>query len=215
MNIGTAFLNSLFWFLFAFVLAAMEIESHGKKIWADGLPTWYRVTGPISRIFAWAMDGKPLTGYHLFMFLIPLAAVHASFFPAIGGMSSWTWEGELMALSLYFLLALTWDFLWYVLNPDWNLKDFRSGGVWMYKHWVLGRIPRDYVFSFLLSWVFIFPAVYLDEANFPLVYVHSTCLKFFGLFVLITLVFSPYYRRWRKQMLEIDEHELVKTYYPD
>jgi hypothetical protein len=67
----------LFWSVFATVIACVEIEIEGRYGWAEKLPTWYRTTGFCARVFGFVAGGKPLTGYHAFMFFVPVMIFHA------------------------------------------------------------------------------------------------------------------------------------------
>ena len=116
----------LFWFLFAFLLAALEVEAEGRFGWAQKMPTWYRTRGPSGRFYGLMMGGKPLTGYHLFMFFLPLVAVHTGFFQGV----RWSVASELIALARYFALAVLWDYLWFILNPHYGFSRFRQENVW-------------------------------------------------------------------------------------
>jgi len=66
------FLTSLFWFFLAAVFAAIEIEIEGKHGWAEKTSTWFRTQGVPAKLYGLLMGGKPLTGYHMFMFFLPL-----------------------------------------------------------------------------------------------------------------------------------------------
>jgi hypothetical protein len=130
----------LYFFAIAFVLAQLEIQIEGPHGWAEKLPTWRWQTPGVLR---WA--GKPVTGYHVFLLLFILLFVHL---PLI--YLGWTAEREAELLSLFFLLAVFWDFLWFVCNPHFGLARFRPGHVWWFKSWLLG-LPASYFTGLLLS----------------------------------------------------------------
>ena len=75
------------------------------------------------------MPGKPLTGYHLVMFALPLWSFHIGF---VGGVP-WSWAAEATTLSAYLVWVATWDLLWFLLNPRYGWSRFRrearSGGM--------------------------------------------------------------------------------------
>lgn len=127
-------LTSSYLFLIALVLAELEVQIEGPDGWASKLPTW-RIDHP--RLLAFT-NGKPVTGYHLCMNALLLLLVHLQ---AVRTPWSWRAEGEL--LSLYLLLTVFWDFLWFVINPQWGLARFRAGEVWWCRRWLLG-LPIDY-----------------------------------------------------------------------
>jgi len=57
-------------------------------------------------------------------------------------------EAEL--LSLFFMLAVFWDFLWFVCNPHFGLGRFRADHVWWFRSWMLG-LPSCYFSGLALS----------------------------------------------------------------
>ena len=130
----------LYFFAIAFVLAHLEIQIEGPHGWAARLPTWRWDSPGVRR---WA--GKPITGYHVFLLafillLIHLPQMHVGF----------SLEREAETLSLFFLLANFWDFLWFACNPHYGLSRFRAGQVWWFKSWFLG-LPVPYYQGLVLS----------------------------------------------------------------
>jgi hypothetical protein len=97
----------LLWF-WALGLAGIEIEIEGGYGWAERLPTWYRKRARAYRIFGAFMGGRPLTGYHVFAFTIPMLLLHLPFVAGV----DWTLAGELGAVATYFVVAVVWDHLW-------------------------------------------------------------------------------------------------------
>ena len=136
--------------LLALVMAAVEIEIEGPFGWAEKLPTPYRVSGPLARLFGAALGGKPLTGYNLLMFPATLLAFHLPF--AFG--ASWSAATELTVLASWVSWSALWDVLWFLLNPSYGWRRFRRGAVWWHRRW-LWRLPLDYwtaaVVSLLLA----------------------------------------------------------------
>lgn len=130
----------LYFFAIAFVLAQLEIQIEGPDGWAARLPTWRWQTPAVLR---WA--GKPITGYHVFLMLLILLFIHL---PAVD--LGFSLEREAETLSLFFLLAVTWDFLWFVCNPHFGLSRFKPDRVWWFKSWVLG-LPSCYLGGVALS----------------------------------------------------------------
>jgi hypothetical protein len=127
-------------FVIAFVLAQLEIQIEGAHGWAEKLPTW-RWQSPA--VLRWA--GKPITGYHVFMVLLIVLFMHLPMMYV--GFSR---ERESEVLSLYFLLAVFWDFLWFVCNPHFGLARFRAGRIWWFRSWMLG-LPAPYFAGLALS----------------------------------------------------------------
>ncbi len=125
--------------LFALVMALVEIEIEGPYGWAEKLPTPYRVSGPLARLFGLVLGGKPLTGYNLLMFAATLVAFHLPF--AFG--APWSAARELTLLAAWIAWSAVWDFLWFLLNPAYGRRRFRPGNVWWHSRW-LWRLPLDY-----------------------------------------------------------------------
>jgi hypothetical protein len=130
----------LYFFAIAFVLAQLEIQIEGAHGWAEKLPTWRWQTPAVLR---WA--GKPITGYHVFLLLFLLLFIHLPMM-----YSGFSLEREVELLSLFALLAVFWDFLWFVCNPHFGLPRFRPGQVWWFQSWMLG-LPVPYFVGLLLS----------------------------------------------------------------
>jgi len=121
----------------AALLALFEIQVEGEDGWAAKLPTW-RIDNALTRTL---MSGKPLTGYHTYLFLLVLTMVHLPFGM---GLSSWSLRAEARALSFTLLLWFVEDFLWFVFNPAWGVGRFRRDQIWWHapKWWWF--MPRDY-----------------------------------------------------------------------
>ena len=86
------------------------------------------------------MGHRPLTGYHVFAFTIPLVIVHLPF----GFGLDWSIEAELGQLAIFFALAVIWDYLWFVMNPAYTVKRFVRGNVWWFQVPWIWRFPLDY-----------------------------------------------------------------------
>ncbi len=126
--------------LLAILLALLEIEIEGAHGWAEKLPTWR--WGP-----PWYLrltNGKAMTGYHACLLSLILLFLHG---PLLEG---FTWEREARVLSVFFQLAVVWDFLWFVLNPAYGTPRFKPGQVAWFRSWI-GPAPADYYGGLLLS----------------------------------------------------------------
>jgi len=130
----------IYFFAIAWVLAQLEIQIEGPHGWAEKLPTW-RWDSP--SVLRWA--GKPITGYHVYLLSFILLFMH---FPLVS--QGWSVEREGVTMSLFFLLAVFWDFLWFVCNPHFGLARFNAAKVWWFKKWFLG-LPASYFTGLLLS----------------------------------------------------------------
>lgn len=136
--------HGAYFFAAAWALALLEIQIEGPAGWASALPTW-----------RWAPRflKRPVTGYHVYLLTFILLLLHL---PQLYMGFSWAREAEL--LSLFFLLAVGWDFLWFAHNPHFGLARFRPEHVWWFGPWWL-RVPCDYwIGTGLSAAVYILPA---------------------------------------------------------
>jgi len=130
----------IYLFALAWVLAQLEIQIEGPHGWAEKLPTW---RWDSAAVLKWA--GKPITGYHVYLLLFIVLFMH---FPMVT--QGWSAEKEAETMSLFFLLAVFWDFLWFVCNPHFGLSRFNAEKVWWFKTWLLG-VPATYFQGLALS----------------------------------------------------------------
>lgn len=145
--VGSAWAG-VYYFAIALVLALLEIQIEGPYGWAARLPTWRWDTPAVRR---WL--GKPVTGYHVLLNLFILLLLHLPV--VVTGMSL---ARETEILSLYFLLCVSWDFLWFACNPHFGLRRFRPEHVWWFRGWWMG-VPRAYFGGIALSAaIWILPA---------------------------------------------------------
>ena len=199
-------LRILFLCAYAFLFAAVEIEIEGPHGWAERLPTWFRVTTPSARFYAVFMRGKPLTGYHAVMFVLPLWSFHLGF---VGGVP-WTWAAEATTLAAYLAWAVTWDLMWFILNPRYGWAGFRKGAVWWHDRSWLGRFPIDYYGALVLSLGFAASA-YLTTSSFAVLGRHAILVGSFALALVASHLMAPRYMRWYQRMRrpDADERALV------
>lgn len=164
------FFANIFIFLLALVLALLEIQIEGPHGWAKQLPTWRPAQqSRIARAYARLMSGKELTGYHLFLFSFVLLVFHL---PFVSGLP-WSVEQWLKQLSFFFFFVVIWDFLWFVCNPAYPLKQFRREHVWWHSRWVWA-LPLDYYVGICFSFFVLFiPVVFF---RFP-----SDLLQWWGM----------------------------------
>ena len=141
-------ITNIYIFVLALTLAVLEIQIEGREGWAKNLPTWRpRPDSRTAVIFSKIMSGRETTGYHITMFAFVFLIFY---FPYAFGIIFLTPANFLATLSLFFLFIVLWDFLWFVLNPHYPLKNFKKEHIWWHKKWLLG-LPRDYYFSTSLS----------------------------------------------------------------
>lgn len=206
------FFQATFWFALAFLFAAVEIEIEGKYGWAERTPTWYRTTGIAARIYGLVMGGKPLTGYHLWMFLLSVMIFHIPFASGV----EWSWQAEFTALSIYFAWAPLWDFLWFVLNPHWGLKNFKRDRVWWHAKswWVLGFFPLDYLVGWFISIVFATASTRLEQSQNMVPMDHLCLLGGFLACTFVTvLIIAPWYHKWYQWMLRKDDRDKTHIFH--
>jgi hypothetical protein len=202
----------VFWTLFAVIIACIEIEAEGKHGWAEKMPTWYRTTGFWAVLYGRLMGGKPLTGYHTFMFFFPALLFHAHFFMGV----SWSATEELKAWAMYFVWCPLWDYYWFVLNPHYKGK-FKKDGVWWHakSYWVLGLFPIDYLIGLIVSLGFAEGAALVGGSQALLI----GHLKLLGGFVIATvalhLLIAPAYRRWYLRMRLTDDRSKAPIFHKD
>lgn len=127
--------------LLAFMFAEVEIQIEGAVGWAGNLPTW-RIEQ--HWLIDWFWGGRPLTGYHVWVFSFMALVFHLPVF----FLSKWDWRFEWQIIGGVMLFWIAEDFLWFVLNPAFGLSNFTPARVPWHKHWWLG-VPTDYI-SFLL-----------------------------------------------------------------
>ena len=185
----------LFLFGYALLFALAEIEIEGEHGWAERLPTWFRVSTPGARIFGLFLRGKPLTGYHLVMFALPLASFHIGF---VGGVA-WSGAAELTTLAAYLVWVVTWDLLWFILNPRYGWARFRKGEIWWHDRTWIGRFPIDY-WSAIATSLVIAAAARLATGDFSVLARHAALVAGFALLTLLVVPGAPAYMRWHAHM---------------
>lgn len=120
----------------AAVFAQVEIQIEGAAGWAANLPTW-RIEH--HWLLDWFWGGRPMTGYHLWMFLFMFLVFHLVFL--VHGRVSPRLEARVVGSLMVFWIAE--DFLWFVLNPAYGLSRFDPVHIPWHHHWLLG-MPADY-----------------------------------------------------------------------
>jgi hypothetical protein len=130
----------------AFVLALWEIQIEGRDGWAAKLPGWRLEKSWLLKL----TGGRPVTGYHLYMTVFLLAAVHLPLF-----FIPWTWRLELLLIGFYVGMVFLEDFLWFLLNHHYGIKNFRKEQIWWHKRW-WGPVPDLYWILLVLCTILIF-----------------------------------------------------------
>ena len=101
-----------------FLFAEVEIQIEGGAGWAANLPTWRIENHPLLNVF-WG--GKPLTGYHLWVFTFMAAVFHL---PLVM-LRTFSLKMECRVLGSVMVFWIVEDFLWFVLNPAFGLARFK------------------------------------------------------------------------------------------
>jgi hypothetical protein len=203
--------RTLLLFAWAFGLAGIEIEIEGGFGWAERLPTWFRKRGTVGRVYGVFMGGRPLTGYHVYAFTIPMLILHLPFVMGV----EWTLAGELRAIATYFALAVVWDYLWFVLNPAYTVRRFRKGNVWWFEVPWIWRFPLDYYLGVALSIGLAALAVWPAGDGGPL-WRHLWMLAGLAVLTALTVLAAPLYHRWYRQTRRAggDDRDVTPTYGP-
>ena len=182
-------------FTYALLFALDEIEIEGKDGWAMNLPTWYRRKPLYARVFGFLLSGKPLTGYHAVMFFIPFASFHLGL--AFG--QPWSWDLEARLVASYLVWNVTWDFLWFLLNPAYGWSRFRKGQIWCHAGTWGGRRPIDYVNALWLSFV-VAVLPWLGRGNPAPLRWHVLLLATLLALTALSALAAPLYHRWYQHM---------------
>ena len=122
--------------LLAFAFANVEIQIEGPHGWAAALPTW-RIEHSLLQDLFWG--GRPLTGYHAWVFSFMAIVFHLPVFVA----EKVSLKMEARTLGSLMIFWIVEDFLWFVLNPAFGLAKFTPPFVPWHIHWWLG-MPADY-----------------------------------------------------------------------
>lgn len=123
------------------ILALLEIQIEGKDGWAGNLPCWKIKTGFLTRL----NGHKPLTGYHVFLNLFILSLLHLPLF-----FVDWSWRLECLLIGFAAGGWIIEDFLWFVFNPNYGIKNFKKEKIPWHKIW-WGPVPDSYIWQSLIT----------------------------------------------------------------
>ena len=157
------------------------------------------------------MGRRPLTGYHVYAFTIPLLVLHLPYAMGV----DWSVADELRTLATYFVLAVVWHYLWFVLNPAYTVRRFRRGNVWWFEIPWIWRFPLDYYVSVLVSVAIAGIAALADGDGEPLRR-HLWMLAGLAVLVAVAVLRAPLYHRWYRHMRRpgADDRAVTGTYPP-
>jgi hypothetical protein len=203
--------RTLLLFAWAFGLAGIEIEIEGGFGWAERLPTWFRRRGTVGRLYGLVMGQRPLTGYHVFAFIIPVLLLHMPYAMGV----DWSLASELRTFATFFALAVVWDFLWFVLNPAYTVRRFRRGAVWWFEVPWIWRFPLDYYAGVGLS-VVLAALSWWSAGDAEPFRRHLWMLAGLAVLVALTVVAAPLYHRWYRHMRRAgaDDRGVTRMYPP-
>jgi uncharacterized membrane protein len=107
-----------------------------------------------------------------------------------------------------------WDFLWFVLNPGYTLKNYKKEKIWWFSNskWVFNLFPSDYLFGFLIATgITIIRAIYSN--SYKIITDYISMLIILAILVIITILLSPKYHKWHKKMVKNDERKLSRIFH--
>ena len=71
--------RDLLLFAWAFGLGGVEVEIEGGYGWAERMPTWFLKRGRLGALYGMVMGHRPLTGYHVYVFIMPIVILNLPF----------------------------------------------------------------------------------------------------------------------------------------
>jgi hypothetical protein len=131
--------------LLATLHAKIELSIEGKKGgWGLRFPCWR-----ISNWFINLIIGKELTAYHFYLMLMFLLLFHSPFL-----FINWVIKKELIAMGLYFWYWILEDYLWFVENDYYGIKNFKKGRIFWHRRWFL-KCPTSYWISGIIGTILL------------------------------------------------------------
>lgn len=151
------------------------------------------------------VGGRPLTGYHSFIFFLPILVFH---YPFVSGLE-WSLSEELMVFSMYFSWTPLWDYLWFIYNPAYGIENFHPKKIWWHSKtkWII-VFPVDYVIGWSISLFLAFLAGQFGK--------QCVILLMYLIFINISVFFlAPRYRKWRINMGKRDDRDKAEIFHND
>ena len=203
--------RSLLLFAWAFGLGGVEVEIEGGHGWAERMPTWFLKRGRLGAVYGMVMGHRPLTGYHVYVFIMPLIILNLPF----GYGVPWSLAGELMVFATFFALAVVWDYTWFVLNPAYTVRRFQKGNVWWFEQPWIWRFPLDYYMGIGLSIILAVLASWRAGSR-HLLYTHLWMLAVMAVLIAVMVLLAPFYHRWYRHMRRegADDRAVTHMYGP-
>ncbi len=161
------------------LLAIIEINIEGPNGWAKNLPTWRPSPNKwYVKVFKKILNNKEMTGYHLSLFSFLFLMFHLQFFFGL----EWRMSIELDIIAMFLLFAICWDYLWFVLNPHFSIKNFKVQFEFWHQKWMLG-FPKEFPIAAISSFILAFINYKLYNAE----YLTEWIIVFVGLIILTAL----------------------------
>ena len=133
----------------ALVLAILEVQIEAGSGWAINLPTWRPDPNKwYAKLYKKMMSNKEMTGYHMSLDLFVVLIFHLPFFFGV----KWNLSAELDIIAIFMLYVVIWDYLWFVINPHFTVRDFKGKHTFWHQKWLL-KLPADYWYAALVSFI--------------------------------------------------------------
>src|SRR4030066_244499 len=69
---------------------------------------------------------------------------------------------EIQILYSYVIIAVVWDFQWFVMNPYFGMEKYKPENIWWFKNWVFS-FPVDYFIGIAVSLVLFLIPVFIKR----------------------------------------------------
>lgn len=203
-------MTAIFIYFLAIIFGGLEVEIESETAWADGCDTWMDVSSWYARLYVKILGGRPLTGYHCWMFLLPLTMFHLPFFMG----TKWNISNEINTWSFYFVFCVQWDYLWFILNPIYGFKNYRRENIWWHarEKWIAG-FPIGYYSLVGISVILKVVESWLGGSMVPVIN-HFILLFMFVFLTILVIFFSPIYHKWYWEKRKTDDREKAGINYP-
>jgi len=131
----------LYLILLAAIHAKVELMIEGRRGgWGLRFPCWV-VNNKLTQLII----GKELTGYHFYLMIMFLLLFHSPFI-----FIEYSFKKELLILGVYFWYWVIEDFLWFIENDYYGLRNFKAGRIRWHKRWFL-KLPYSYWESMIVG----------------------------------------------------------------
>ena len=124
----------------AYLHAWQETQIEGKSGWAKHLPT-FRINVMLTKL----LIGKHITGYHIFLLAMFITIFHGVFL-----FLPWSLRTEALVFGLFSLYFVIEDFMFFVVNPHYPLKNFKRGKIEWHRRWFC-KLPVSYWWGIIIG----------------------------------------------------------------